>query len=305
MMSSSRISRNTAARIRDRDPDRSEVDERAGPVQRVGLIGYPVEHSLSPVFQQAAFDALGLDVRYELWPTEPEQMAARVDGLRAEDVLGANITVPHKQRAFDLVDDASDLARRAGAVNTIVKRDGRLRGENTDVPGFLAPLQSRNLRPAGMSVVVLGAGGASRAVIVALQSAGCRRIVVANRTIERAESLAQALGGEMVVCGFDDDLTHKLHGVDMLVNATSVGWQGDQLPIDEMALASLPGSALVYDLTYRETSLLRWAAERGSPAQDGLEMLVAQGAESFRLWTGEEPPLDLMMETARKAALAP
>jgi shikimate dehydrogenase len=210
--------------------------------------------------------------------------------------------VPHKERAFALMESVSDIARRAGAVNTIVKRDGRLHGENTDVPGFLAPLQQRGFDLSRMSVVVLGAGGAARGVVVALQSAGCRLIVVANRTVERAERLAAALGGPLQISGLDDTLIPNLETAGLLVNATALGWQGDQLPIAESTLQSLPSTSLVYDLTYRETPLLGVATQHGYPTLDGLEMLVAQGAESFRLWTGQEPPYDLMLAAARNAA---
>lgn len=269
-----------------------------------GLIGFPVEHSLSPVFQQAAFDALGLDVRYELWPTPEDEVAERVASLRAPQFIGANVTVPHKERAFALMESVSDIARRAGAVNTIVKRDGRLHGENTDVPGFLAPLQQRGFDLSRMSAVVLGAGGAARGVVVALQSVGCPRIVVANRTIERAERLAAELGGSLQVSNLADSLIAHLEAADLLVNATALGWQGDRLPIAESTLRTLPSTSLVYDLTYRQTPLLLAAARLGYPTLDGLEMLVAQGAESFRLWTGQEPPFDLMLSVARKAAVA-
>lgn len=271
-------------------------------MRRVGLIGYPVQHSLSPVFQQVAFDALRLDIRYELWPTTPDEMPERIAGLRSPDIVGANVTVPHKQRAFDLVDRASDLARRAGAVNTIVKRGDQLLGDNTDVSGFLTPLRSRGLKLSEMRVAVLGAGGAARGVVVALQSMKCSSILVANRTVQRAQSLAQQLGGLIDVSGLDDGLAGKLGKVDLLVNATSIGWDGDRLPLDDAALVALPKSALVYDLTYQETALLRAAARLGHPTLDGLEMLVVQGAESFRLWTGQEPPLDLMLDAARTAA---
>ncbi len=266
-----------------------------------GLIGYPVDHSLSPVFQQAAFNALRLGVRYELWPTPTDEMPERIASLREPRVIGANVTVPHKQRAFDLVDDVSDLARRVGAVNTIVKRGDRLMGDNTDVAGFLYPLRARGIHLDQMRAVVLGAGGAARGVLVGLQLAGCPHIVVANRTLERARGLAQDLDGPVSAAGFGDDLGELLREADLLVNATSVGWHGDALPLDERLLDSLSSSALVYDLTYRQTPLLRFAAKRGNPALDGLEMLVAQGAESFRLWTGQEPPFDLMLATARAA----
>jgi shikimate dehydrogenase len=269
-----------------------------------GLIGFPVEHSLSPDFQQAAIDALGLDVRYELWPTNDDEMPARVASLRADEFIGANVTVPHKERAFALMESVSDIARRAGAVNTIFKRDGKLHGENTDVPGFLAPLRKRGFDLSRMSAVVLGAGGAARGVVVALQAAGCPRIVVTNRTIERAERLAAELGGPLQISGLDDSLISHIKAADLLVNATALGWQGDRLPLAEAALASLPSTSLVYDLTYRETPLLRAAARLSYPTLDGLEMLVAQGAESFRLWTNQEPPYDIMLAAARTAAAA-
>lgn len=268
--------------------------------QRVGLIGFPVDHSLSPVFQQAAFDALALDVRYELWPTPPDDVHSRVEGMRSRDILGANVTVPHKQRVFELVDEVSELARRAGAVNTIVKRDSKLRGENTDVAGFLAPLRRLNLPLATMRAAVLGAGGAARAVVVALLNAHCRHIVIANRTVSRAQALADALDESLEVCQVED-LPRCLGEAGMLVNATSIGWRSEQLPLDEAALKSLSPGSLVYDLTYRETALLRAAALLGHPVLDGLEMLVAQGAESFRFWTGQEPPIAVMLEAARSA----
>jgi shikimate dehydrogenase len=271
---------------------------------RVGLIGFPVEHSLSPTFQQAAFDALGLDIRYELWPTPAEEMAQRVETLRSPEFLGANVTVPHKERAFALMESVSNIARRAGAVNTIVKRDGQLHGENTDVAGFLAPLAKRGLQPSEMTVIVLGAGGAARGVVVALQSAGCEQIVVANRTVERAASLAGELGGPLEVCGLDDALIARAARADLLVNATSLGWEGNRLPCDEAVLQALSSDALVYDLTYRETPLLRAATRLGLLTLDGLEMLVAQGAKSFRYWTDQEPPFELMLSAARAAAKA-
>ncbi|HEX3724481.1 MAG TPA: shikimate dehydrogenase [Nitrolancea sp.] len=268
---------------------------------RVGLIGFPVEHSLSPAFQQAAFDALGLDIRYELWTTTVEELAGRVEGLRASEFLGANVTVPYKERAFSLMESVSDIARRAGAVNTIVKRGNQLHGENTDVAGFLSPLLRRGLQLREMNVIVLGAGGAARGVVVALQSIGCEQIVVANRTVERARILADQLAGAVEVSGLDDTLTAHAERADLLVNATSLGWDGDRLPLDETALRALKQDALVYDLTYRATPLLRAAQRFGHPTLDGLEMLVAQGAESFRLWTGEEPPFELMLSAAHAA----
>jgi shikimate dehydrogenase len=268
----------------------------------VGLIGYPVEHSLSPAFQQAAFDALGIPARYELWPTPVEALAARFRSLRATGVLGANVTVPHKEAAFTRVDQISDRARRAGAVNTVVNRDGALYGDNTDVAGFAAPLRERGLVLGELAVVVLGAGGAARGVLAALAEAGCRHVTVANRTISRAQELAAAFGVD--VGSLDERLAPRLARADLLVNATSVGWDGESLPLHAALLDVLPASAIVYDLTYRDTPLLESARRRGLATIDGLRMLVHQGAESFRLWTGCEPPFEVMWRAALAARRA-
>lgn len=274
---------------------------------QVGLIGYPVAQSLSPAFQQAAFDALGIDARYLLWPTPPDEVPAWIAALRLPGVLGANVTVPHKPAAFAAVDEVSDRARQAGAVNTIVNRDGRLFGDNTDIPGFLAPLKDLGLSLASAAVIMLGAGGAARGILVALNSAGCAQVTVASR---RPESAAAMLAGvepsiPVEIAPLDASLASRLAGATMLVNATSVGWEGDVLPLPEPLLDALPASALVYDLTYRETPLIRAAARRGLETLDGLEMLIQQGAESFRLWTSREPPIAVMRSAARAARAAP
>lgn len=267
---------------------------------RAGLIGFPVEHSLSPVFQQAAFDALRIPARYDLWPTPPEELAARIAGLRETGTLGANVTVPHKPAVFRLLDEVSERARRAGAVNTVINQRGTLLGDNTDIPGFLAPLRERGLALSGARVVVLGAGGAARGVVVALLLAGCPEIVVVNRTAARARALAEEIGGP-VQAQPTEALGALLPGATLLVNATALGWGDGSLPLAPDLLDRLPGDALVYDLTYRKTPLLASAAERGRATLDGLPMLVHQGAESFRLWTGQEPPLSLMLAIAERA----
>lgn len=273
---------------------------------QVGLIGYPVQHSLSPAFQQAAFDALGIDARYLLWPTPPEQLPARIETLRRQGVLGANVTVPHKQAAFASVDEVSDRACRAGAVNTIVNRDGRLFGDNTDIPGFLAPLRDLGLPCSSMSAIVLGAGGAARGILVALLSSGCARVTVACRRPDAAAGMIADIEPSIPVgvASLDESLESQLAGATLLVNATSIGWEGDALPIAEQFLDALPPTALVYDLTYRETPLIQAAARRGLATLDGLEMLIQQGAESFRLWTSDEPPVPVMRSAARAARAA-
>lgn len=267
---------------------------------RVGLIGYPVEHSLSPAFQQAAFDALGIDARYELWSTPERDLPERVDGLRRPDALGANVTLPHKGLAFDLVDEVTERADAARAVNTIVNRSGRLIGDNTDIPGFLAPLKERGISLPDARAVVLGAGGAARGVIVALLRDGCTQLVVANRSPQRAAAMIGTIHAPFPIWfgPIDAGLADWLREATLLVNATSVGWEGDALPLDRSLLDVVPVDALVYDLVYRETPLLRAARERRLQTLDGLSMLVHQGAESFRLWTGQEPPLDIMWSAA-------
>lgn len=269
-----------------------------------GLIGDPVEHSLSPFMHDAAFRALGLDATYTLWRTALEEIPARIASLRRPEVLGANVTVPHKQVVMPLLDEVSETARKIGAVNTIVQVDGRLSGDNTDAYGFRRSIEVAHPDLVHDRAVVLGAGGASRAVIAALQEMGFRSIRIANRTPARASALAEefgidALSWERV---FDDAFAET----DLLVNATSLGWH-DEMPIPIDTLPVLPDRALVMDLTYRVTPLLRAASGRGLRTLDGLGMLVHQGARAFELWTGQPAPVDVMQaavvaEQARRAA---
>lgn len=272
--------------------------------RRIGLIGDPVEHSLSPFFQQPALDSLGLDIRYELWPTPLAALPGRLDDLRAGRALGANVTVPHKEAVFAAMDDVSDLALRAGAVNTIVPRNGRLFGDNTDIHGFVVPLREREVRFEELDAIVLGAGGAARGIVVALLNAGVRRIHVLNRTIARAEHLAAALGDDRVRSATSDQAQALASDAGLIVNATSIGWQGHDLPLDPAAFGVMPPAAIAYDLTYRETPYLRAARAAGLATIDGLPMLVHQGARSFELWTGQPAPIDIMWSAALAARAA-
>lgn len=272
--------------------------------RRIGLIGDPVEHSLSPFFQQPALDSLGLDIRYELWPTPLAALPGRLDDLRAGRALGANVTVPHKEAVFAAMDDVSDLALRAGAVNTIVPRNGRLFGDNTDIHGFVVPLREREVRFEELDAIVLGAGGAARGIVVALLNAGVRRIHVLNRTIARAEHLAAALGDDRVRSATSNQAQALASDAGLIVNATSIGWQGHDLPLDPAAFCVMPPAAIAYDLTYRETPYLRAARAAGLATIDGLPMLVHQGARSFELWTGQPAPIDIMWSAALAARAA-
>lgn len=275
----------------------------------VGLIGHPVGHSVSPAFQQAAFDALGLAFRYEPWDTRPEDLAAVVASLRAGERVGANVTVPHKQAVLALVDTVSDEARATGAVNTIVRRDGRLIGANTDIGGFLDALRSDGgFEPQGVRAVVLGAGGAARAVVYALLAAGAERVWVHNRTRVRAAALVEALSrGDGRLAVAEDDLAgphSPLRGCDLLVNCTTLGMaHSSSADAAYLAAEQIPPEVFVCDIVANppETPLLARARRRGCRTLGGLPMLVRQGAASFTLWTGRPAPIDVMFAAARRA----
>lgn len=275
----------------------------------VGLIGDPVAHSVSPAFQQAAFDALGIDARYEAWRTSGAELAARVASLRRPAVLGANVTVPHKQAVMPLLGEIDDAAERVGAVNTIVSRGGRLSGFNTDIAGFIAALrEDGGLDPAGLRVGVLGAGGAARAVVWGLLAAGAARVLVLNRTVGRATGLVAELAGERgsaaVLPADAGAAAGLLAGCDLLVNCTAVGMRHSGADTaSPLPAEAIPPGAFVADIVANplQTPLLRAAAIRGCRTLGGLAMLVRQGAASFELWTGRPAPLEVMFAAARRA----
>jgi shikimate dehydrogenase len=218
-------------------------------------------------------------------------------------VLGANVTVPHKEAVLRLVDEVSPTARRAGAVNTVVNREGRLVGENTDIHGFARSLSEALDGGRPEIAVVLGAGGAARAVVLALESLGAKHIVVLNRNVERATRLQADLDPAPVRAAALDAETLRqiLPRAGLMVNATSLGWRAGEMPIAPESLDLLPADALVADLTYRDTDLLVRGKEQGLRTLDGLPMLVYQGAQAFELFTGCQAPLDTMLEAARRA----
>ncbi len=277
----------------------------------VGVIGYPLKESLSPAFQQAAFDHLGLDVRYEAWPTPPDRLAETVDGLRAPDRLGANVTIPHKEAVLPLLDDIDELSRRVGAVNTIVNRDGRLYGHNTDVGGFLGALrEDGRFDPAGARVLVAGAGGVARAVAVALIEAEAGSVTFINPPFPLAAKLVEDMtphAGRTELHALPDvyaSWVAAARGCRLLINCTPVGMAGTQEEKDSpVSIELIPSGALVFDLVYNpvKTPLMIAAEKRGARVVGGLHMLVYQGAESFRLWTGAEAPRDVMRKAARAA----
>lgn len=270
--------------------------------KRAFLIGHPLGHSLSPAFHNAAFRATGIEAIYHLADVLPHDLPTTVAALRARDVYGANVTVPYKQDVLPMLDAISDDAAALGAVNTIVNQAGRLTGLNTDVPGFAADLREQGIAVAGQQVVMLGAGGAARGVAAALVGMGVGRLIIANRTRERALAIQQQYPAIARVTGAaHDDLAAALPAAVLLVNATSVGLHGDETPIAADVLTYLPQAAVVYDLIYRPTALLRDAQERGLRAVDGLGMLIHQGALAWEAWMGRSAPLAVMRQAARDA----
>lgn len=266
--------------------------------KRIVLIGHPVAHSLSGAMQQAALDALGIEARYELWDRAPIELAEAIAELRADEFLGANVTIPYKERVVPMVDRLTDEAHITGAVNTITKEGRKLIGHNTDVPGFkvaLDRLVGKQRMP--RQAVVLGAGGGARAVVYGLIREGFQRVIVFNRHLHRAESLVKHFGRsaahmELRAMPWHESIIEaELAKTKVLVNATSIGLSSDESPVPAEIL---PADLLVLDLIYARTRLLREAEAAGCTVADGELMLVHQGAAAFTLWTGQPAPLDVM-----------
>jgi shikimate dehydrogenase len=273
--------------------------------KRVVLIGHPVAHSLSGAMQQAAFDALGIDAKYELWDKAPIALADAIAEVRGDDFLGVNITIPHKERVVPMIDRLTEEALATGAVNTLTREGKRLVGHNTDVPGFAAALDKlvgRQKMP--RQAVVLGAGGGARAVVYGLIRAGFLRIVVFNRHLHRAEGLVRHFGKSAAHMDLrampwhESIIESELAKTKVLINATSIGLNADVSPIPGEVIT---GDLLVLDLIYKRTRLLRDAESNGAHAMDGETMLLHQGAAAFTLWTGQPAPLDVMSQALADA----
>jgi shikimate dehydrogenase len=271
-------------------------------VKQVGLIGYPVEHSLSPAMHNAAFEACGLDYRYVLLSTPPEQLGERIRECIEQGFAGWNITVPHKQAMLPYLDEMSDEVKATGACNTVRVEGGRLIGFNTDIAGFMRGLDEAGGIGTGSKAVLLGAGGAARAVAFALARAG-HRVVIATRRVEQAGELACSLryvSREVSAAPLERSVLEKeIVDASLLMNCTPAGMWPDveSSPLPEGM--RLHDSLLVYDLVYkpRPTRLLREAAGEGCRTQDGLAMLINQGAAAFKIWTGHAAPVGIMMES--------
>ena len=274
---------------------------------RLGVLGWPVAHSRSPAMHNAALASLDMrDWRYQRLPVPPHLFAETTRALAGSGFLGANVTIPHKQAALALAGQASSAARAIGAANTLTfLDDGTITAENTDAPGLIAALGGS---PRGMRALVLGAGGSARAAVWALLDAGAREVSIWNRTSERAEALARELGARAV---------RRAEPADLLVNCTSVGLEEgfggrgversatEREALNQLGLTfdQVGEYANVADLVYRSqpTPLLAAAGAHGARTLDGVEILVAQGALSFELWTGRKAPVAVMARAAREA----
>jgi shikimate dehydrogenase len=267
---------------------------------RVVLIGHPVAHSFSGAMQQAAFDAAGIDARYELWDRRQIDLAAAIAELRGDEFLGANVTVPHKEHVVPLVDRLTEDAQATGAVNVISREGKKLIGHNTDVPGFKAGLDKlvgRQKMP--RYAVVLGAGGAARAVLFSLITEGFQRVVVFNRHLHKGEALVRHFGRSAshmdlrAMPWHESVLEAELAKTKLLVNATSVGLTPGETPIPAELL---PPDLLVMDLVYNppQSQLLKDATAARCIVMNGEQMLLHQGALSFELWTGKAAPIEVM-----------
>jgi shikimate dehydrogenase len=269
---------------------------------RLGIFGWPVAHSKSPQMHESAASALGIELRYERFEVPPDDLADAVEHKHEAGIDGYNLTVPHKEAIMALIDEVAPAARAIGAVNTVVRVDGRYIGHNTDAPGLVRSLEEAGVQVGDARVVVVGAGGAARAAVVGLANAGASEVTVLSRRPEQGEALVGSLGAH-VECALDaaplSEASWSFETATLLVQATSATLESNPgafafaaaLPID-----ALPAEAAVVDMVYKplKTSVLARAEERGLSIVDGLGMLLHQGAIAFEMWTGFEPPLDVM-----------
>lgn len=266
-----------------------------------GLLANPVTHSKSPAMQQAAFQALAYDAVYVPFDVQPEMFATAVAGLRAINVAGFNVSMPYKQRIISYLDIVAEDAQKLQSVNTVVNVHGQWSGYSTDGIGFWRSLPTGSYQ----RVVILGAGGAARAIIATgLAQAGVSEISVFNRAStnfeEHTTDLWQLAGIELQDLADEPTLAAALQQADLLVNTTSVGMRDTTSPLTGQQMAQLPAGAMVVDIIYRDepTTFLKLAGQR--PKQNGLPMLIAQGAASFEIWTGMQPNIEVMQHAVKK-----
>ncbi len=281
----------------------------------VGLIGYPVKHSISPYFQQAALDYYNLDMRYEAWEIPEDQLGEAVSKLRQPQNRGANVTTPYKEAVLPLLDQVDDRAALIGAVNTIVRKGDRLLGFNTDADGFIAALRSEGkFSPEGVDAVVLGAGGVARAACFSLLQNKVSSLTITDGILDKSKALAERLNRYVTGAGLKSRIAvlpwqnvnsvHAFKRCLLIVHCTTIGMKhSPQEGQSALPARVIPRGVLVYDLVYNPlmTPLLKSAQKAGANILGGLPMLVYQGAASFELWTGKKAPLEVMFNKAEEA----
>jgi shikimate dehydrogenase len=269
----------------------------SGRTRITGIFGFPVEHTLSPAMQNAAFEATALDYCYVPFLVHPSDLQNAVSAIRAINLRGVNITIPHKEKVMPYLDEIHEEGRFIGAVNTVVNDAGKLIGFNTDGRGFMRSLGEAGISPGNKDVLIVGAGGAARAVGYYL----CREaqsLTICGRTLSRAEGLAEDLRKVGDIVSASDDIS-DIERFHMVINATPLGLKPDDtLPFDT---GKLRGEQIVYDLIYKDTSLLEEARAKGCTVLNGSGMLLWQGALAFELWTGKAAPVEAMRRALLKA----
>ena len=267
----------------------------SGTTQIYGLIGDPVEHSFSPPMMNAAFSYMNLDACYLAFQVETKKVSEAIAGIRALNFAGVNVTVPHKSSVIPYLDEVSPLAKKIGAVNTISNVKGHLKGTNTDFSGFIRSLKTLNFSPKKKTIALLGSGGSARALAAGLADAGALRVMLHNRTAERAEKLVTEFSQYFPLTQLEAVSLQTIHEtpLDLLVNTTTVGMFSSDLPVD---LKKCRKINLLADIIYRpsQTSLLKQAEELGINAVNGIDMLLYQGCDAFTFWTGKQAPEEVM-----------
>ncbi len=280
----------------------------SGKTKIFGIFGYPIEHTLSPLMHNSAFKYLGLDYIYLPFEVRPSNLKDAVSGIRGLDIKGVNVTIPHKERIIEFLDELTEEAKLIGAVNTVLNREGRLIGTNTDGPGFLEALkEGLGFLPQDKNAFLLGAGGAARAILVSLAINGTKRVVVANRNPKRAEGLIDQYrtifkSTELIAIPLERRIiSNYLKESNIFINATPIGMKNINGEVN-IPLEDLPRDAVLFDTVYnpKETCFLLRAKALGIKGINGLGMLCYQGALSFEFWTGKKAPVQIMMETLEK-----
>ncbi|MGL5876326.1 MAG: shikimate dehydrogenase [Xenococcaceae cyanobacterium] len=280
-----------------------------GKTKLLAIIGDPVEHSLSPIMHNAAIAALGLDLVYIPCPVKEKYLIEAIAGFEAIDLIGFNATIPHKQSILPLLSEITDQAKAIGAVNTVWRTDRGWSGTNTDILGFIAPLKEIERDWSQIKPVILGYGGAARAVVVGLAELGCPEIIVVGRDRHKLDKFSQSWQNSALQADLKVILWEELPGVlsetELLVNTTPIGMYPniDESPLNESSMKKLSPNAIAYDLIYtpKPTKFLIQAKEKGAIAIDGLEMLVQQGAAGLKIWLQREDiPVDVMRQACLK-----